>query len=33
VSDVGNYSDVKDPIVDLVIAMAEPWAAATGWNP
>jgi GrpB-like predicted nucleotidyltransferase (UPF0157 family) len=32
VSDLHSYSDVKDPIVDLVIAVAEPWAAATGWN-
>jgi len=27
------YADVKDPVVDLVIAVAEPWAAATGWQP
>jgi GrpB-like predicted nucleotidyltransferase (UPF0157 family) len=33
VPDVGVYSDVKDPVVDLVIAIAEPWAAATGWQP
>ena len=26
------YSDVKDPVVDLVIAVAEPWASATGWT-
>jgi GrpB-like predicted nucleotidyltransferase (UPF0157 family) len=26
------YSDVKDPVVDLVIAVAEPWASATGWS-
>ncbi len=29
--DVGAYADVKDPVVDLVVAVAEPWAAATGW--
>jgi dephospho-CoA kinase len=33
VADIGVYSDVKDPVVDLVIAIAEPWAAATGWTP
>jgi dephospho-CoA kinase len=27
------YTDLKDPIVDLVIAAAEPWARATGWQP
>ena len=30
--DVGWYSDLKDPIVDLVIAVAEGWASATGWR-
>jgi GrpB-like predicted nucleotidyltransferase (UPF0157 family) len=25
--DLGRYTDVKDPVVDLVIAMAEEWAA------
>jgi GrpB-like predicted nucleotidyltransferase (UPF0157 family) len=29
--DVGTYSDVKDPVVDLVLAVAEPWADETGW--
>lgn len=29
----GVYSDVKDPVVDLVMAVAEPWAATTGWAP
>lgn len=29
---LGPYADVKDPVVDLVIAAAEPWAAATGWS-
>jgi len=32
-SDIDSYTDVKDPVVDLVIAVAEPWAAATGWEP
>jgi GrpB-like predicted nucleotidyltransferase (UPF0157 family) len=33
VDDADTYTDVKGPVVDLVIAVAEPWAAATGWNP
>lgn len=33
VEDTGVYSDVKDPVVDLVVTVAEPWAAATGWSP
>jgi GrpB-like predicted nucleotidyltransferase (UPF0157 family) len=33
VPDLDTYADVKDPIVDLVIAAAEPWASATGWTP
>jgi dephospho-CoA kinase len=33
VADIDVYSDVKDPVVDLVIAVAEPWAAGTGWTP
>ena len=32
VSDVDSYSDVKDPVVDLVIWMAESWAVETGWR-
>ncbi|WP_432972114.1 GrpB family protein [Dactylosporangium sp. CA-233914] len=31
--DVGEYADVKDPVVDLVIVAAEVWAATTGWEP
>jgi GrpB-like predicted nucleotidyltransferase (UPF0157 family) len=31
--DTGTYSDVKDPVVDLVIAVAEAWAAKVGWAP
>jgi GrpB-like predicted nucleotidyltransferase (UPF0157 family) len=30
--DVGAYTDVKDPVVDLVVVAAEEWAAATGWT-
>ncbi len=33
VCEVGIYADVKDPVVDLVITVAEPWATATGWTP
>lgn len=29
----GIYADVKDPVVDLVIAVAETWAAQTNWRP
>jgi GrpB-like predicted nucleotidyltransferase (UPF0157 family) len=32
-SDLVSYTDVKDPVVDLVITVAEAWAAATGWEP
>ena len=31
--DTDIYSDVKDPVVDLVIAVAEPWAVSVGWHP
>ena len=30
---IDDYTDTKDWVVDVVIAAAEPWAAATGWNP
>jgi GrpB-like predicted nucleotidyltransferase (UPF0157 family) len=33
VGDIGVYSDVKDPVVDLVITVAERWAADVGWSP
>ncbi len=33
IGDIGRYSDVKDPVVDLVIAAAEEWATRTGWTP
>ena len=33
VPDVATYSDVKDPVVDLVITVAEAWATGTGWRP
>jgi len=33
IADLDVYTDLKDPVVDVVIAAAEPWAAATGWTP
>ncbi|MFJ2738642.1 GrpB family protein [Streptomyces sp. NPDC087440] len=33
VDSTGVYADVKDPVVDLVITVAEPWAAQTAWKP
>ncbi|HET6213098.1 MAG TPA: GrpB family protein [Micromonosporaceae bacterium] len=33
VNDLEAYTDIKDPVVDLVISMAEDWAATTGWSP
>jgi len=32
VADLGVYTNVKDPVVDLVIAAAETWATETGWS-
>ena len=31
--DIDTYTDIKDPVVDLVIAVADDWAAETGWTP
>lgn len=31
--DIATYSDIKDPVVDLVVSVAETWAAGTGWRP
>ncbi|MFI5913138.1 GrpB family protein [Dactylosporangium sp. NPDC051541] len=33
VGDPVVYTEVKDPVVDLVVAVAEEWATATGWSP
>lgn len=33
VSDLDGYTDVKDPVVDLIVGIAETWAAATDWSP
>jgi GrpB-like predicted nucleotidyltransferase (UPF0157 family) len=32
IPDLDTYADVKDPIVDLVIVIAEEWAMETGWS-
>jgi GrpB-like predicted nucleotidyltransferase (UPF0157 family) len=31
--DQDAYYDVKDPVFDIIMAGAEAWAAATGWEP
>jgi GrpB-like predicted nucleotidyltransferase (UPF0157 family) len=31
--DLDSYTDVKDPVVDLVITVADSWADVTGWEP
>jgi GrpB-like predicted nucleotidyltransferase (UPF0157 family) len=31
VNDLDIYTDIKDPVVDLVVTVAEEWATATGW--
>lgn len=31
--DSGVYADIKDPVFDLIMLAAEPWAAITGWQP
>jgi GrpB-like predicted nucleotidyltransferase (UPF0157 family) len=33
VPDGGVYAEVKDPVVDLVITIAETWARHTSWTP
>lgn len=32
VPDFDSYSDIKDPVVDLVITVAEEWAASVHWR-
>ena len=32
IPDLDTYAEVKDPIVDLVIIIAEEWARETGWS-
>ncbi len=31
--DLDTYSDVKDPVCDVIYLLAERWAAATNWHP
>ena len=33
VPDIDAYTAIKDPVVDLVMAVAEPWALESGWTP
>jgi len=33
VPDLEAYTEIKDPVVDVVIAAAEEWADAVGWHP
>jgi len=33
VDDLERYTDIKDPVVDVVVAAAEDWARAEGWAP
>ncbi|WP_308294266.1 GrpB family protein [Streptomyces sp. ST2-7A] len=33
VTDLAAYSDVKDPVVDVLVEIAEGWATRTGWQP
>ncbi len=29
---VDVYTDIKDPVIDLVVTVTEEWAATTGWQ-
>ena len=31
--DSAAYTDVKDPVCDLIVVAAEAWATHTGWRP
>jgi dephospho-CoA kinase len=31
--DADTYTEVKDPVVDLVVSVAERWASESGWAP
>jgi GrpB-like predicted nucleotidyltransferase (UPF0157 family) len=33
VGDLDSYTDIKDPVVDLVVAAAGQWSRDTGWRP
>jgi GrpB-like predicted nucleotidyltransferase (UPF0157 family) len=32
-SGLRDYTEVKDPVVDVIIAIAQPWAQQSGWQP
>ncbi len=33
VVDFDTYTDIKDPVVDVVVAAADRWVSAVGWRP
>jgi GrpB-like predicted nucleotidyltransferase (UPF0157 family) len=33
VGDLERYTDIKDPVVDVIVSAAEDWASAVGWAP
>lgn len=33
VTDLERYTDIKDPVVDVIVAAAAQWAADAGWRP
>ncbi|WP_033339753.1 GrpB family protein [Catenuloplanes japonicus] len=33
VGDIYTYTDLKDPVIDVIIVAAEEWATATAWTP
>jgi GrpB-like predicted nucleotidyltransferase (UPF0157 family) len=33
VPDIADYTDIKDPVVDVIVTAASQWAADTGWRP
>ncbi len=33
VDDLDTYTDIKDPVVDVVVAAAARWASSVGWRP
>lgn len=33
VPDIDAYTDIKDPVVDVIVAAAAQWAADAGWRP
>ena len=33
VGDLERYTDIKDPVVDVVVSAASDWASTEGWQP